>query len=206
MALILLLSLLTLNDTVNVDIWVNKEDGVYHPGENLKIFFKVDKDCYVAVYDIEVGGRENILFPQPGEGGLVEADRIYELPPETAGFDYQINGPAGTETIIILAANDKLPQLNDNDPRITKKTIEIFIKELEPAKLRIIASPRRCDIYITELASDKEVYIGESPHTIILRPGEYLVKIEKFGYRTLCRRIRLEPGDRRRVFAKLWTY
>jgi hypothetical protein len=72
--------------------------------------------------------------------------------------------------------------------------------------LRIISTPKFCSIYITETSSGDEVSIGKTPRTIALRPGEYIVEVKKFGYRTLERRIRLEPGDHRRVFVKLRRY
>ena len=93
--------------------------------------------------------------------------------------------------------------LDDEGMGVVNESIEIYVKELEPALLRIISTPKFCRIYITEVASGEEVKLGKTPRTIALRPGEYIVKIKKFGFYTLKRRIFLEPGDRRRVFVKL---
>ncbi len=187
---------------VNIDIWLDSDDYTFHPGDRIKIFFKVNRDCYVAVYDIDAGGRENLLFPLQGENGYVQKDRVYELPPPDADFDYEITGPEGIERIIFLASTKRLPVLGDTI-EVFKKEIELSIEEPAPAKLRIISTPARCKVYIKEVKSGKRVYIGRTPRTIVLKPGEYIVEIKKWGYQTMKRRILLEPYEKRRVFVRL---
>jgi hypothetical protein len=201
-----LLFLLTLPGPLDIDIWVDKEDATYYPTENLHIFFQANKDCYVAIYNIEVGGRENLLFPPEGKDGRVEAGKTYELPPETADYDYVVSGPVGTEKIIALASAEPLTDLYDERPGVVKEIIEIYIEEPEPAKLRIISTPSHCRIYITELETGETEYIGKAPRTIVIRPGGYKVKIKKIGCRTLTRKVWLDPGERRRIFVKLRPY
>lgn len=202
----ILLSLFAVTSPPDIDIWVNKEDATYYPNEKLTVFFQVDQDCYVAVYDIEVGGSASMLFPQEGMDGWVEAGRVYELPPADADHDYVIGGAEGIETIIAVGSIERLPDLDDNGVDVVHQSIEIYIEEPEPAKLRIISTPKRCRIYITEVASGNGVSLGKAPRTIVLRPGEYIVKIKKLGYKTLVRRIWLDPDDMRRVFVKLRPY
>ena len=199
----ILLSLLMFNSSLNIDLWVNKEDAVYYPTENLKVFFQTNRNCYIAVYNIEPGGRVSRLFPPEDANGWIEADQIYTLPPETTDYDYVIEGSEGIETIIALASEQRLPLLDDEGTDIISEAIEIYIKEPDPVKLRIISTPKDCQIYITDVATDDEEYVGETPRTIVLRNGEYVVKIEKLGFRTLTRRISLESSERRRVFVKL---
>ncbi len=190
------------DNLVDIDVWLNKEEPVYTPGEKMKVFFKVDRNCYVAVYDIDVGGRENLLFPQPGDNGYVRADEIYELPTPDADYDYEITGPEGTEKIVVLASTSGLPDLDETD-EVSKREIEISIEDPEPAKLRIISAPPKCRIYIKDVLSGKRVYVGKAPRTIVLRPGEYIVEIKRLGYQTIKRRIFLEPDERRRVYVRL---
>lgn len=187
---------------VNLDIWLDRDDYTFYPGDRIKIFFKADRDCYVAIYDIDAGGRESLLFPPQGENGYIQKDRVYELPPPDADYDYEVTGPEGIERIIVLASTEKLPELSDND-KIFKKEIELSIEEPEPARLRIISTPPKCKIYIKEMKSGDKVYIGKTPRTIVLKPGEYIVEIKKWGYQTMKRRIRLEPDEKRRVYVKL---
>lgn len=195
-------------DTVNplnVDVWLDRDDYTFYPGDRIKIFFKSDRDCYVAIYDIDVGGRESLLFPPQGENGYVQKDRVYELPPRDADYDYEVTGPEGIERIIVLASPEKLPALDDTD-RVFRKEIKLSIEEPEPAKLRIISTPPKCKIYIKEVKSGEKVYIGKTPRTIVLKPGEYIVEIKKWGYQTMKRRIRLEPDEKRRVYVHLFPW
>jgi len=189
-------------DTVNLDIWLDRDDYTFYPGDRIKIFFKADRDCYVAIYDIDTGGRESLLFPLQGENGYILKDRVYELPSSDADYDYEVTGPAGIERIIILASTEEPPALSDSE-WIFKKEIELSIEEPEPAKLRIISTPPKCKIYIKEVKSNNRVYIGKTPRTIVLKPGEYIVEIKKWGYQTIKRRIRLEPDEKRRVYVHL---
>ena len=203
MLLAIILSLFTVGNALDIDIWVDKEDGIYYPNEKLTVYFQVDRECYLAVYDIETGGGASMLFPLDGHDGWVEAGRTYQLPSEDADYNYIVGGSEGIETIIAVGSIDRLSNLEDERMGVIRKSIEIYIEEPEPALLRIISTPKSCQIYITEIASGDEVSIGKTPRTIALKPGEYLIEIKKFGFKTLERRIWLEPGDRRRVFVKL---
>ena len=53
MLLAIILSLFTVGNALDIDIWVDKEDGIYYPNEKLTVYFQVDRECYLAVYDIE---------------------------------------------------------------------------------------------------------------------------------------------------------
>jgi hypothetical protein len=117
---ILLLSLVTY--PLHLDLWVDKDDAVYYPTERLKIFFQTEKDCFVAVYNIEPGGRINKLFPQDGVSGWVEAHQVYQLPPKDADYDYVIEGPEGIESIIALASEKRLPALDDKKSDVASRT------------------------------------------------------------------------------------
>jgi hypothetical protein len=198
--------LVTVNNMVDIELWVNKEEPIYQTGEHLQIFFRTDVDCYVAIYDIEVGGEEYRLFPPEGDDGWVMADHVYELPGAGADFDYLISDPSGVETIIACASSLRMPQLHDTDPDVSCRTIEIYIQEPEPGKLRFISTPDDCRIYITDMMTDEIEYIGRAPRTVVIRPGEYIVELKRAGFYTLKRRITVDPGDRRRIFVKMTPY
>jgi hypothetical protein len=202
---LLLLCVLNSNP-LSIDVWTDKDDAIYYPTEVLTVFFRTNQDCYIAIYDTEVGGSEYRLFPPEGGSGWVQGGRIYQLPPETADYEYVIAGPGGIETIIALASTHRLPSRGDDGPDIVQDVHEIFIKESQPAKLRIVSTPQQCHIYIMELDTGDEEYIGETPRTIVIRPGEYLVTIKKPGFKTMSRRIWLDPGEHRRVFVELMRY
>jgi hypothetical protein len=200
---ILILSLITAGNQLEVSLWVDKEDAIYHPGENLTIYFAADRGCYLALYNVEQGGGVSQLFPPEDDDGWIRGGQTYQLPPEYADYDYAVSGPEGVETIIAVASRDRLPQLHDEGPDIVTEVIDIQIKEPEPAELIIVSAPRHCRVYITEVESGEKEYVGETPRTIGLKPGEYLVEIKKAGYRTLKRTVALQPGEKRKVHVRL---
>lgn len=199
-----LLILLNLNAVLDADIWVNKDEAVYYPGEKLEISFESTEDCYAAVYDIEPGGETSRLFPPEGQDGRVDAEHTYRLPPPDADVDYVVGDAIGDEEFVILVNRDHLPVLDEVDPGSVKRSVKIAVEEPEPARLRVISTPNRARIYITEVSSGEKVYIGRAPKTIAVKPGDYIVTIKLSGYSTISRRIELEPGDQRRVFVRLW--
>ncbi|MBN2619471.1 DUF4384 domain-containing protein [candidate division WOR-3 bacterium] len=206
MAGLILTILIVMQGAVDIELWVDKEEPIYHVNEYLRVFFKTDVDCYVAVYDIEVGGEEYRLFPPDGDDGWVTAGRVYELPGDAADYEYLIGGPSGIETIIACASTVHPPGLHDDNEDVTRRTVEIYIQEPEPAKLRFISTPDDCRIYITDVVTDDTEYVGRAPRTVVIRPGDYIIEIKRAGFYTLKRRITVDPDDRRRIFVKLTPY
>ena len=204
MALAVLISLIA-SPGVSLDLWLDREEAEYYPTEYLRIFFQTDEDCFVAVYNVEVGGEVIRLFPSEEEDGWIQAGRIYELPSPDADYDYVISGPEGVERVIAVASKERLPDMHDG-PDMDRKVVELYIQEPEPATLRIITTPENCRVHLTEMATGEEQYIGKAPETVVIRPGEYMVEISKFGYRTMRRKLWLDPGERRRIFVKLYPY
>lgn len=201
-----LISLIAVTQGLGLDLWLDREEPAYYPTEYLRIFFQTDEDCFVAVYNVDVGGGASRLFPPEEEEGWVHAGRIYELPPPDADYDYVITGQEGVEQIIAVASAEYLPDMHDAGPFVDREIIELSVQEPEPATLNIITTPDNCRVYLTEVLSGEEQYIGKAPETVVIRPGEYIVEISKFGFRTMRRKLWLDPGERRRVFVKLYPY
>jgi hypothetical protein len=201
-----LISIMAVTQGLGLDLWLDREEAEYHPTEYLRVFFQTDEDCFVAVYNVDVGGGVSRLFPPGEEAGWVHAGRIHELPPPAADYDYVITGPEGTEQIIAVASAERLPDMYDEGPDVARQVIELYVQEPEPATLNIITTPNNCRVYLTEVASGEEQYIGTAPETVVIRPGEYIVEISAYGFRTMRRNVWLEPGERKRVFVKLYPY
>ena len=88
-----------------VEVWTDREEeAVYYPGEAVAIHFSANDGCYVLVYDIDTEGRIRRLFPAPGDPGYVPGHQVVTLPGPGAGFDYIVTGPAGIETIEVVAS------------------------------------------------------------------------------------------------------
>ncbi len=191
---------------LHLNLWLNREDGIYYPSENLKVFFRVDEDCFVTVYNIERGGKIKKLFPPKGHDGWVSAGKRYQLPPADADYDYVISGPPGIETIIACASTERQPAFTDEGPDIVESTAYIEIKEPEPARLIIVSRPIYARIYISKDDFEDEEYAGCTPREIVIRPGSYWVTIRKPGFHPLQRKIWLEPGAIKKVMVRLILY
>ena len=199
MLFVLLMSLISAGAPLEVSLWTDREGAPYSPGDMLTIYFSATEWCYLAVYNIEQGGGVTRLFPPEDDNGWLRGGQVYQLPPDYADYDYKVTGPAGVETIIVVASTSRLPGLNDEGPDIVTQLMDIEIKESEPAELIIVTAPPGCRIYVTETESGNREYAGESPLGIVLKPGEYLVEVKKAGYRTLRRNVSLSPGEKRKV-------
>jgi hypothetical protein len=203
----IILSIVILNAGLpDVDLWLDRENAEYYPTENLKVYFQTDEDCYIAVYNIEMGGRESLLFPLEGESGWVEAGRTYELPPPDGDYDYVVRGSPGVEKVVVVASVERLPELDDQGPDIVHEVIDVYVLEPEPATLRIITAPKGARIFVTDVETGNEEYMGKAPETIVLRPGEYYVELHMSGFKVMRRKLWLDPGERRRIFATLRPY
>jgi hypothetical protein len=199
----LLFSLISANTELEISLWTDQDNAIYHGGDLLTIYFTANQGCYLAVYNVEQGGGVTQLFPLQGDDGWIRGGQTYQLPPEYADYDYRVSGPEGVETIIAVASQDRLPALDDEGSDIVTEVIDIQIQEPEPAELIIVSDPRNCRIYITEVDSGQREYVGDTPRAVVLKPGEYVVEIKKAGYRSLRRSVNIEPGEKRRVFVRL---
>jgi len=91
---------------VEVDIWSDKgERSVYYPGEDIRIYFKLSRDAYVVVYDVDTEGRVKLLYPQdPYEAPMTEGRVTHRLPPVGSPWSYNVSGPTGIEYVAVVAS------------------------------------------------------------------------------------------------------
>ncbi len=88
---------------LDVEIWV--DDDAYYEGDEINISFRANKDCYVAIYNIDSRGRVNLIFPNaPGDDSRIESNSIYRLPDRHDSFELTIQGPEGVEYLQIVAS------------------------------------------------------------------------------------------------------
>lgn len=93
---------------LDVDIWTDKDDGSnYYEGDDITVYFRASRDCYVTIYDLDTRGNINLLFPaEPGERNFVRGDDIYMIPDRGDDFALTLEGPPGNESIQIVASLD----------------------------------------------------------------------------------------------------
>lgn len=52
------------SDEFAVHLWTPRgEGGIYHKGEELKVYFKSTRDCYLKLYHIDAQGNRQLIFP-----------------------------------------------------------------------------------------------------------------------------------------------
>jgi|GEM_PF-5648226 len=90
-----------------VDVWTDVgEGGVARRGESVRVYFRVNRDAYVTVYDIDTRGRRTRLFPRRGDGdGYVPGGRSVALPDPYDDYRLVVTGPRGTERIVAVASD-----------------------------------------------------------------------------------------------------
>jgi len=110
---------------LDIEVWVDKGEGAtYYPGEEIKIYFRASRDCYVVIYNINTRGYVNLLYPYDGDDDYyVEGGRTYRIPDRFDDYDLTVDGPPGTEYIQAVASFDPVsvpnfPGLYDYDGEI----------------------------------------------------------------------------------------
>ena len=92
---------------LEVEIWTDKGPRArYCVGEAIEIFFRTNRDAYVAILNTDTRGKTHRIFPNRYDREhFVEAGRTYRLPVD--GYRLLVEGPPGRETLKALAATDR---------------------------------------------------------------------------------------------------
>ena len=81
------------------------DDPTYQKGESVSIKLDADRDCYLAVYNIDATGKVALLFPNRFTAdNHVTGGQSVTIPPPGAVWEWGLLGPAGEEQIWILAS------------------------------------------------------------------------------------------------------
>lgn len=101
---------------LNVDLWLNAEDGaVYREGEVVEIHFQANRDAYVAVYNVDVDGFINLLYPRYNDSYWVHGQAIYSIPGPNSDYELMVDDRKGIEYVVAVASPYPL-QLEVLDP------------------------------------------------------------------------------------------
>ncbi len=93
---------------LNVEIWTNNDE--YYEGDKINISFRTNRDCFVAIYNIDTRGRVNLIYPSDqGDAGQVRGGRIYQIPESGDNYELTVDGPAGTEYLQMVASSEPFP-------------------------------------------------------------------------------------------------
>ncbi len=95
---------------LSAEVWTDHSDAEYYVGDNISIYFRTNRDAFVAIYSIDSRGMVNLLFPSgPGMDNYVRGGVTYTLPSPDDNYDLVLNGPQGSENIQIVASREQFP-------------------------------------------------------------------------------------------------
>ena len=92
---------------LDVEVWTN--DNEYYEGDDITISFRANRDCFVAIYNIDTRGTVNLLYPtEPGDPGHIQGGKTYRLPDRYDSYQLTVQGPTGTEYLRIVGSREPL--------------------------------------------------------------------------------------------------
>ncbi|MGC8840197.1 MAG: DUF4384 domain-containing protein [Candidatus Sumerlaeaceae bacterium] len=84
----------------------------YHIGDPIRIYFSVNRDAYVFIFNTDAAGITRQIFPNYYDrDNYLRAGRRYMIPDRT--YDLEINGPQGNEKLTIVAVAQDFPFLKE---------------------------------------------------------------------------------------------
>jgi len=88
-----------------IDVKVDKGCGKsYTVGENITIYFKSNKDCYLTLLEFSPAGRIRLLLPNRyRKDNFFKANREYAIPSASDKFRFEVTRPLGKATIRAIA-------------------------------------------------------------------------------------------------------
>ena len=100
---------------LKVTAWVDHPDKTYSFGERVVLNVKTDQDAYVTVLDVGTSGKVHIIFPNRYQrDNRVAAGQVVQIPDPRADFAFQVQGPAGSELIKVIATQGQQPLFADD--------------------------------------------------------------------------------------------
>ncbi len=149
---------------LDVKVWVDKGDGAtYHPGDDIKVYFRVSRDCYVVIYDIDTRGYVSLLYPTDnGDDAYMEGGRVYRIPDNFDDYDLTIDGPNGIEYITAVASLEPIDY--PNFPGAYSEDKEVYAYKLDGEDPFEFMQDINREITSYDYASDVCIFNVEYPH------------------------------------------
>lgn len=123
---------------LKVSAWVDRSDGTYRFGDQVVLNVKVDQDAYVTVLDVGTSGKVHVIFPNRFQkDNRVMAGEVIKIPDPRADFAFEVQGPAGTELLKVIATQGQQPLFEDNSTepagpyKVLKATAPTVAKDLQ---------------------------------------------------------------------------
>ena len=134
-------------DTYARDISVapKQKQSNYQIGDKVVILFRANRDCYLTLLNVGTSGKLTILFPNAlHQDNFIRANQVYRIPDADYGFEYQLQGPTGTETLKAIATENKIELMESHftpdgalfetrTPQVAARDISIIKTKIESA-------------------------------------------------------------------------
>ncbi|MDD4856964.1 MAG: DUF4384 domain-containing protein, partial [Candidatus Krumholzibacteria bacterium] len=91
---------------VNINL-LGEQGGLYRSGEEIRLSFQTTKDAYVIVYDIDVDGNVQLLYPGDGHPAASVGRMMFFLPVPGKNVHWTTGGKTGVEYIHAIAVADR---------------------------------------------------------------------------------------------------
>lgn len=107
---------------LDVDVWVDNDDGIYYEGESITVFFQASQDCFLALYSLDTRGNVSLLYPvNPWDNGFVSGGEVYAVPGDYDDYELIVTGPEGIEHIQAVASLEEMeiPDWHDSAPSLS---------------------------------------------------------------------------------------
>lgn len=110
--------------TNNIRITLSTGKDSLNPGDELKLSFSADRECYLTLMDMGTSGRILRIWPNDysGSDNKIEANVTRNFPATGDKFRFRIAGPSGTERIIAYATSEKGKILSEQEFQQIQKT------------------------------------------------------------------------------------
>jgi len=148
------------DDNLKVDLWAEKiskdvnlsrdinvvpvkSGETFKVGDKINVKFKSSKDCYLTLLNIGTSGKLTFLYPNTlHKDNFIEGGRLFEIPGDEYGFEYQLSGPAGIEKLKAIVTESKINlvesqfspdgnMFNMVSPGVAARDISIIEKKME---------------------------------------------------------------------------
>jgi len=129
----------------DINIAPRQTQNQYRVGDKIIIAFRASQDCYLTLLNIGSSGKLLILFPNAlHQDNFIRANQVYRIPDADYGFEYQLQGPSGIETLKAIATEKSVELVESNfsadgdffetkTPQVAARDITIIKSKTESA-------------------------------------------------------------------------
>ncbi|MFH0958507.1 MAG: DUF4384 domain-containing protein [Pseudomonadota bacterium] len=112
------------NPQNNIKLTLSAEKQSLKPGDELKLTFSADRECYLTLIDMGTSGKILRLWPNDysGQDNRIDPNTPRSFPSSADKFRYRVAGPDGAERLIGYATSEKGKILSEQEFQKLKDT------------------------------------------------------------------------------------